>query len=792
MLTRQIREAAGRSAIAIVVGVGISAGFVGLALLVVRTLASPPPGRPARLDPSDVVGKASDLVAIGTVTNLSDEVIDGTTVNLATFNAAGDEIARVSILVDSQGVFRIRRDEIPMGGGAAIIAAEAENHLSVKVNVAFRSIETTVTDTAGSPSTVTRELVELQPSRVHLRLKTFSPWLPLILFLPGFVGLLLAIAHLTGYARAGLRVSQFYAFGAAGLWGAILLWMVGIYVLQGHGLIRFFWDDLILPSGVVAAAFIGTMVYVAYSMHDKDPGFFVDAPTEVKRKLLLAIGGRILVAPYVAVIGHAIMATTFPSLNGGAFAAFFGFFTGLWIKPVLETLNDIGNRFLAPENRKAVVDRMSDRTLLAPAPAVTSASLLRADAVFVNAVEQARAQLLTLKNVIGVEGGTKVTAGELAAGRAIVVYVYEKDESVDPEDLVPPTVYGFPTDVVPLSPSSGPDGCRTTVFNLSWEKIHRDRVSVSGALPAASSASSDAQSDFVLLTGSSYFSPLGSQLFDVLGAYKDARAQLDDRYDFVAFCIDWKSYHNGGSFIVNNYYVPIFNNIAETNHYKGISLNDRGDWNTSRLLGCQVFSMELTVEKCLHEFAHAWCAYVTYDDTSHGNPQSMDLLMVKDRPPTKDDRQGLYHWGSQFDDGVSCVDHDKRRWLQAGQQFKKSSLADDEFGYCDLDLYLMGLMPKGDVRPFRVLRELREVDAVADPDLFNATPQILGIDDVIRVHGERALDNINRRFRQAFVMVSADETSARVAAMRARTTLNKFEARFSAAVGGRASVSTRR
>src|SRR5439155_5761619 len=106
---------------------------------------------------------------------------------------------------------------------------------------------------------------------------------------------------------------------------------------------------------------------------------FFELPPQKQRRVLLTLGGRVLVAPYVAVAAYGIMAATFPTLNTGAAAAFFGFFTGLWIKPVLEALNDIGLRLLSVEERQKVADRLLDQSADVEPPPTASAEKVRAE-----------------------------------------------------------------------------------------------------------------------------------------------------------------------------------------------------------------------------------------------------------------------------------------------------------------------------------------------------------------------------------------------------------------------------
>lgn len=763
------------------IAVGGTLLYVGavVVLLVIVARSLEPPVRETKIDLTKVAN--ADRAAtpiVGTIADSSDFLLPAARVSLATYNASGQELARVFTSVDKDGVFRFSPAEFPSSTQlqSALIAAEAESHLASKVNVSIR-----VTDTVVQGSTTPVRVIEVTPSQVHLRLRPYTPWLTLIVLLPAVFGILLAIAHLTGYSR-GLRVSQLYAFGAAGLWGFIVLWLLAFYVLRASTLIRFIWEDFFVSSGVIIFAFVGTMVYVVYSMHEKDPGFFVDASDDEKRRLLLALGGRILAAPYVALITFGLLTATFENLQTGAFAAFVGFFIGVWIKPALDFLNAIGLRLLSEDSRQKVLQKMLATEQREQA--TSDASLLRPNTAFFEAVEQARVELLTLKNVVGVDPGLRPT-GE----PAITVYVYEKDATIisGNPDFIPEVLHGVPTDVVPLPPAKR-DLCRGTVFNLAWDKIKRDHAATSGGAAHASAAS--VVDDMVVVAGPGVFfriNAAGQNEFDIQAAYAEARPLFRSTYDFVAFVIDWASFGGFGHY-VGHYYVPVFNDTSGINHYKGSNFNERTLWQSDPLIGCQVHSLDLNNYFLMHELAHAWCSYVTFRDRDSTGVVSTDLLMVADRPPA--DEQGRYHWGTVFDDGFSPMDYDLQRWVESPAGFAKLPVTDAEFMYCPLDLYLMGLLPGAEVGALTVLRSLSPKPG-PPAGLFSAHKQIVTVADIVTACGARPPENVGRTFRQAFVIVAATPAAGQATAAKVRTALTAYEIQFARATRSHARVVTR-
>jgi hypothetical protein len=421
----------------------------------------------------------------------------------------------------------------------------------------------------------------------------------------------IALLHLTGYGE-GLGVSKLYAVGTAVLWSCIVLWLLWLYATERAraALIPLFWDDLFVSSGVVVFAFVGTMVYVAYSMHEKDARF-AEWSQNKKRQVLLTLGGRVLVGPYVAVVAYGIMATTFPVLNTGAAAAFFGFFTGLWIKPVLEALNDIGLRLLSAESRQKVVDRLTNQDFADFTKETSSADYVRAERAFLRAVAIAREELLQKDNVIGVGTGEKLVQGLGTGRKAIVVYVYSKRRLPEHDtNRVPPSINGFPTDVQIVPPAPADDRCHRTMLDISPEKIYADQRA--RGLASTVSVGTDAAVPYLVDPSKTlFFGPedADGKTFVIRSAYEAVRSRIGDKFDFVAFVLD-RGMSEG------YYYRPIFNDARGIDFYweqdSPKPFDKREEWDVINLRGVLVLPQRLNVKTCLHELGHAWSSYIRF------------------------------------------------------------------------------------------------------------------------------------------------------------------------------------
>jgi hypothetical protein len=127
----------------------------------------------------------------------------------------------------------------------------------------------------------------------------------------------------------------------------------------------------------------------------------------------------------------------------------------------------------------------------------------------------------------------------------------------------------------------------------------------------------------------------------------------------------------------------------------------------------------------------------------------------------------------------------------------------DSKPYAPIELYLMGLVSKAEAGgPFVVLDGAHFVDADAMTRRLNfeiTGTHTVSLDDIVRVHGERApAGPSDRAFRAAFVVFSAAPVSAqrmdaleRWASIFGNDTMSSSLYSFERATGGRATMSTR-
>lgn len=771
----------------------LAAAFACVALIYVWAVRPEMDGDQVDMGGADSALQSPNVLLAGTVqTSHGFAPRRGATLVLTLHAPSGARVARIVRPISTRGVFVVHASDVPRFSASpdvlsAIASAEAEWHTADSANLTVRILP------AGSAAAgeSAAEQIAISPRRLHLRVTPYNPLLTVLVLLPAVFGLASAVLHLTHFGT-GVRVTYTYALGVTALWSVVTTAMITVYAFRGYETIPLFFPDLFISSGVIVFSFLGSVVYVAFSVHQKPAEFFFAGSDTRKREALLAIAGRVLVAPYVAMAAYGIFAATFPTLRTGAFAAFFGFFTGLWIKVVLDALNDIGLRFLSAEERGKVVERMK-RAEAPEVPAPPSRiGLAVPDRAFLDAVAAARTELLARRGVIGVAPGCKPAPAGGSPQPSIVALVLEKKDDVDDEARVPPTLFGFPTDVVAVPPADHGAICHGVMSAVSWGKVHADNAARRTAtnLPDPTVR----RSGHVVVISDparALFNMDASEvhgIFDVLGAFKAAGASLPADVDFVSFVLDTEPRAPEAIKlpIVGDYHVGVRSAVEGINYFRPGNPGSAAEpnvWGHPRLLACTVHSLleALRPRRYLHELGHSWCAYATYTDPKTGIERP-DLQIDPCSP------QGRFHWSASLDAGRSCMDYDEEEWIAlGGDLFQRRRIGADDFRYCELDLYLMGLLRPDRVRPMRVLR-----DAVATgPDTVRANVDAIAIEQVIAACGTRrpAAGQDRTSFRQVFVVVTRrpdpGDFVARVDAFR-----DQFGARFRNATDGLGSVRT--
>jgi hypothetical protein len=724
--------------------------------------ASPPSD--ARLLPVDRATLA--VSALG----LTGHGIAGAIATITLFNAAGDLTWQQSYRASDDGTLVVPGPEILGLPGSYTGTLTVHAHGFIPEQQQIR--------VSRSPD----GLVSIVPSTIALRLASTNPWLTLWLLFPAAIGSIVALRFL---ATAGRTLTKYhcYPLWAASSWLLATVAFVILYLRNGDHLIPLFWSDTHLSSGVIVAAFIGGFTYAAWSVVSKVPEFF-DSATEprVRRLAMAKLGGRLYVGPYVAFVGYGVLALTFPAMESGAFALFFGFFTGMYVKVVVDRLNQLGVQMLSDETRKKVLSRMRGEL----DAGVLTRQIVRGGRprqAYLDAVEQARAALLEREGVVGVGPGYTTEGSP-----AVVAYVVKK-RALPPGDpnRLPASFGGHATVVRELDPPSGRGECDRTMLYVDAVALDRehDRLRTSGAAPASHVVERVDNTDVVMVvdpanelfvqdaTSDPRFAPL-----NVVKAYKRSRQVLADSYDFIAFVV----HNESNAPYWNSYYEFVHNDVQGINfapaRRRGMS-SLRSEFRTTRLVGCQVYeSLDLSLRLLLHELGHAWCAYVTVDHAEILN--------------------GPHHWSQYLAAQHTCMYSSRRHWvscdgtdrLRPREASIGLNLDTDNFAYSELDLYLMGLLDPAEIR--KPLAVMERVDGGCARTIASVT-----VEDIIEANDPRVPDHetSTKTFRQAFVLVTRNpdegERYARDVMAGETGVLRTHEENFRRATHRRGTITTR-
>lgn len=220
-------------------------------------------------------------------------------------------------------------------------------------------------------------------------------------------------------------LTRIYVFGNALTWGLLLALLALLYAFRGVQSVSLFSESITIPFVAPAFAFLGVLVYAIYVLAED----YVQRPRSDNRgdaaerhRILLALGNRIVIAPYVAIVAVLALFDT----ADHRMIPFVAFFTGLWIEPVLGTLKGIG-------------DRLVNRAPLPIAtPLDTEERLAQAQAL----LEQEKDNLTRSDNVVGatVEAKHDGTGGE--ATPVIVLWVRNKEVALAEKEAPPKELRG--------------------------------------------------------------------------------------------------------------------------------------------------------------------------------------------------------------------------------------------------------------------------------------------------------------------------------------------------------------
>lgn len=370
----------------------------------------------------------------------------------------------------------------------------------------------------------------------------------------------------------------------------------------------------------------------------------------------------------------------------------------------------------------------------------------------------ARERFYADPNVIGVDIGPRRVHGEIRPGEnALIIYVLQKLPGGEVKEgrLLPDEFEGLGTDVVePISPSA-PTSAVDYIHDhrimhdmsaIDWGRLHE--LAAADGEPIVSHAALVQDFGDVCVVGDDgtlvKTAPNGQQYVDFVRGYQLFRTRHGDDYDFVTFVTDSASGlpPQGGS----SFWSGIFNDV------QGIGLgsfNGRAAWGTARLQGFHYMNQghfSLWRYVMLQEFGHQFGAFARYRDPVSNATMTDHLLGGV-----------LGHWALNLDDDRSPMDYDDNDWIElTNGSYRKVSIPSDQRIYCNLDLYLMGLLGPAEVGEFTQLRNVQPVTGSTTD--FTATPARLNIQNFIAQEGNRipTVAAAPKYWRQAFIVLTRD------------------------------------
>lgn len=341
---------------------------------------------------------------------------------------------------------------------------------------------------------------------------------------------------------------------------------------------------------------------------------------------------------------------------------------------------------------------------------------------------------------------------------ALVAYVLQKkpESDLDSAKIIPKRFMGLRTDVhAPLST----DACSQTTVDfvteheisddmstIDWVRLHELAVSTEAPIVPHAGNVQDFGDVCVVQNDGTVVktAPDGTQYVDFVRAYQLFRTLHGDDYDFVTFFVDTAS---GMPPVCGcSFWSGIYSDV------QGIGLglfNGRPGWGTSRLQGFHFLNQghfPIWRYVMLQEFAHQFAAFARYKDPVTGATTTDHLLGGV-----------LGHWALNLDDDKSPMDYDTNNWVELPTgRFRTVNLASDERTYCNLDLYLMGLLGSNEVGEFTLLRNV--VPVAGSTTDFTATPVRLNIQNFIAQEGARipSVATAPKYWRQAFIVLTND------------------------------------
>ncbi|MCH7583484.1 MAG: hypothetical protein IIC72_12765 [Acidobacteria bacterium] len=368
-------------------------------------------------------------------------------------------------------------------------------------------------------------------------------------------------------------------------------------------------------------------------------------------------------------------------------------------------------------------------------------------------IERAKQEFYVDPSVIGIGVGARRRADEIRhTETALIVYVkckLAKSDVAGPH-LIPDSFEGIKTDVVQPFSAAAPEEAlgfaeshqeSEDMAFIDWGRLHEQWLAEAGGTVDFHGKVQDVGDVSVIEDDGTLVKTInGRQVVDFVQAYKLFRTTHDDIYDFVTFFTDTPSGMppQGGS----SWYRFVYNDV------EGIGLSPfdyRAPFGTNKMQGIMFLNrghFPLWRYVMLQEQGHRWASFAPYKESSSG--------------PTKTDHMlgGWGHWTLNFDDDVSSMDYDTFDWVESDGHFERISIPSESRGYCNLDLYLMGLLNRDEVGDFYLLSNLSQVSG----NRYTATKKLLNVHNIELANGIRnpSAATAQKLFKNAFVVLTKD------------------------------------
>jgi len=396
-----------------------------------------------------------------------------------------------------------------------------------------------------------------------------------------------------------------------------------------------------------------------------------------------------------------------------------------------------------------------------------------------------RATLLKQPGVLGVGHGWKVTAGKRTSRYALVIYVTEKRPlaQLPREQRIPRRIAGVATDVVVIGKAKDRHADEREHRFIDYVKIHRELAKSRPKRPPSAAHDRDVGNGAVVEDdpNHSFITPRRRDDVDWVAAYKKFRLTHEDDYDFVTFWSDCEVDCGCGAF-----YCGLVNPTKGINWSSCIPAG-RAGWGSNRLLGFMFFIRDDNAA-LLQEIGHHWMAYTGFKYKPTDKRVSYEICL--------DNQPG--HWNSYFDDDASPMDYDESdlglpsgvsvHWLDNGDAtFTPRRIGQGAYRFCNLDLYLMGLIPPEEVGSFFFIKNPRNVGGKLRGERVT-----LNVNHIIWANGRRrpSAAKSPKSFTNAFVLLTKDARKATARARKIDRVREPYTAAFAAATGNRAQIIT--